>query len=143
MTDPAKTLDFQILETQSEVKGEVPNTYWKMVGYHFKKRKLAVFGLWVTIFLFFVAIFATLLANDKPILFYHQGKRLFSCLFRRGQDRLLCLEGPEEKKSLHLPARYRKRRGDSHMAPGEVFTDRIQPAGIPRSPRRQALVRDR
>ncbi len=77
MSDPAKTTDFEIQETPSGVKGEVPNTYWKMVGYHFKKRKLAVFGLWVTIFLFFVAIFAPLLANDKPILFYHKGSLNF------------------------------------------------------------------
>jgi len=77
MTDPAKTLDFQIPETQSEVKGAAPNTYWKMVSYHFKKRSLAVFGLWITIFLFFVAIFANLLASDRPILFYHQGNVYF------------------------------------------------------------------
>ena len=77
MTDPAKTLDFQILETQSEPKGEVPNTYWKMVSYHFKKRKLAVFGLWITIFLFFIAIFAGLLADDKPIFFYNRGNVYF------------------------------------------------------------------
>jgi peptide/nickel transport system permease protein len=77
MTDPAETLDFQISETQSEVKGGVPNTYWKMVSYHFKKRKLAVFGLWITIFLFFIAIFANLLACDRPILFYHQGNVYF------------------------------------------------------------------
>ena len=48
-----------------------------MVSYHFKKRRLAVFGLWITIFLFFVAIFANLLASDKPILFYHQGNVYF------------------------------------------------------------------
>ncbi len=77
MTDPAKTLNFQIPETQPEGEGEVPNTYWKMVSYHFKKRKLAVLGLWITIFLFFVAIFAPLLANDKPIVFYHQGNVYF------------------------------------------------------------------
>jgi len=77
MTDQAKTPNFEILETQPEVKGEVPNTYWKMVSYHFKKKKLAVLGLWVTIFLFFVAGFAPLLASDKPILFYHQGKVYF------------------------------------------------------------------
>jgi peptide/nickel transport system permease protein len=77
MTDQVKTLNFEIPETQPEVKGEVPNTYWKMVSYHFKKKKLAVLGLWVTIFLFFVAGFAPLLASDKPILFYHQGKVYF------------------------------------------------------------------
>ena len=77
MSDPAKTPDFQILETPPEVKGEVPNTYWKMVWYHFKKRKLAVIGLWVTLFLFFVAIFASWLAYDKPIFFYYGGKVYF------------------------------------------------------------------
>lgn len=58
----------------SAVQGQVPNTYWKMVSYHFKKRKLAVLGLWITFFLFFVAIFAPVLANDKPIIFLYQGK---------------------------------------------------------------------
>src|SRR5208337_1948366 len=77
MTDPEKTPDLPILETQPEVKGDAPNTYWKMVWYHFKKRKLAVIGLWVTMFLFFVAIFAFLLASDKPIFFYHGGKAYF------------------------------------------------------------------
>ncbi len=75
MTEPAKTLDSQMLKTQ--VKGEVPGTYWRMVSYHFRKRKLAVFGLWITLLLFFVAFFANFLANDKPILFYHQGKVYF------------------------------------------------------------------
>ncbi len=77
MTDPEKTPDLPILETQPEVKGDAHNTYWKMVWYHFKKRKLAVIGLWVTMFLFFVAIFAFLLASDKPIFFYHGGKAYF------------------------------------------------------------------
>jgi len=69
--------DFQTPQTHSELKGEEPGTYWKMVAYHFKKRKLAVFGLWITIFLFVVAIFAPLLANDKPIFFYRQGSLYF------------------------------------------------------------------
>ena len=56
------------------VQHEVPNTYWKMVSYHFRKRKLAVLGFWITLFLFFVAIFAPVLANDKPIIFSYQGQ---------------------------------------------------------------------
>ncbi len=77
MTDPAKNIHFQNIEMQQEVKDELPNTYWRMVGYHFKKRKLAVLGLWVTLLLFFVAFFAPLLSNDKPIVFYYQGKIYF------------------------------------------------------------------
>jgi peptide/nickel transport system permease protein len=57
------------------MNSEAPNSYWKMVGHNFKKKKLAVFGLWITIFLFFVAIFGYLglLANGKPLLFYSRG----------------------------------------------------------------------
>lgn len=51
-----------------------PNSYWKMVWYHFKKKRLALLGLWVTLSLFFVAIFAPLLANDRPIFFRYQGQ---------------------------------------------------------------------
>ncbi len=76
MTDTAKAIDSQIMD-QQEAKDELPNTYWKMVRYHFKKRKLAVFGLWVTLLLFFVAFFAPLLSNDKPLVFYHQGTIYF------------------------------------------------------------------
>ena len=98
MTDPAKISDFQILESQSEVRGEVPNTYWKMVWYHFKKRKLPVIGLWITMFLFFVAIFAPLLANDKPIFFYYGGK-VYSPVFS-GADKI----GPFVWKDLQKKA---------------------------------------
>ena len=61
------------IEMQAGPVKEVPNTYWKMVSYHFKKRKLAVAGLWVTIFLIAMAVCAPILANDKPILFFYQG----------------------------------------------------------------------
>jgi peptide/nickel transport system permease protein len=56
------------------LKKEVPHTYWRMVAYHFRKNRLAVFGLWITLFFFFVAIFAPVLANDKPILFHYKGE---------------------------------------------------------------------
>jgi peptide/nickel transport system permease protein len=86
MGDRAKIFDFQRVGTHPEEKGEVPNTYWRMVSYHFKKRKLAVFGLWITMLLFFVAFFADLLAGDKPIVFYHQGK-VYSPVFS-GADKV-------------------------------------------------------
>ena len=69
-----------------EIQSEVPNTYWKMVSHHFKKRKLAVLGLWVTLFMFFVAVFAPLLANNRPVFFYHGGRAYFP-LFS-GQERV-------------------------------------------------------
>jgi peptide/nickel transport system permease protein len=70
----------------SEVKGEAPNTYWKMVGHHFRKKKLAVLGLWVTLVMIGVALLAPLLANNKPIFFYQGGKASFPLL--SGADRV-------------------------------------------------------
>ena len=51
-----------------------PRSYWQMVWHHFKKRRLAVAGLWVTLLLFLIAIFAPLLANDRPLFLSHQGQ---------------------------------------------------------------------
>lgn len=53
---------------------KAPTSYWRMVWHHFKKRRMAVLGLIVTLFLFFVAIFAPLLANDKPIAYRSNGE---------------------------------------------------------------------
>ncbi len=77
MSDPAKLIDLGTVENELLFKKEVPQTYWRMVSYYFKKNKLAVMGLWITLFLFFVAIFAPLLANDRPIIFYSNGSVYF------------------------------------------------------------------
>jgi peptide/nickel transport system permease protein len=69
MSNPAAVIEGQIPNTQRQA----PNTYWKMVSYRFRKRKLAVMGLWVSLVLFFVAIFAPFLANDKPIVVLYRG----------------------------------------------------------------------
>lgn len=56
---------------------------WK----HFRQKHLAVAGLAVTLFFFAVAIFAPLLANDRPILVRHSGQwywPIFSGLERVG-----------------------------------------------------------
>ncbi len=58
----------------SNAKKSAHHSYWKMVWRHFKKRRLAVAGLVVTLMLFAAAIFAPLLANDRPLLFVHQGE---------------------------------------------------------------------
>lgn len=73
MSDPAKVADLDSVETERQFKKELPNTYWKMVSHHFKKRKMAVAGLWMTGFLIFVAVFAPILANDKPLAFFYKG----------------------------------------------------------------------
>jgi peptide/nickel transport system permease protein len=86
MNDPAKYADLETVQAELELGGEVPATYWKMVRYNFAKKKLAVAGLWITGFLFVVAVFAPLLANDKPIAFYHGGSLYFPVL--SGTDRV-------------------------------------------------------
>lgn len=86
MSNSTKVLEFQNTRPDFEVKREVPNTYWKMVSYHFRKRKLAVAGFWITIFLFAVAIFAPFLANDKPVLVLSKGGVYFPVI--SGTDRI-------------------------------------------------------
>lgn len=53
---------------------EIPRTYWGMVRHQFRRKRLAVAGLWVTLLLFVVVILAPLLSNDRPILARIQGQ---------------------------------------------------------------------
>lgn len=50
-----------------------PATYRTMVWLHFKKQRLAVLGMLITVLLFIVAIFAPLLANNRPLLARYNG----------------------------------------------------------------------
>ncbi len=55
------------------VTATLPRSYWQMVWHHFKKKRMALIGLWVSLLLFVVAVFAPLLANGRPIFFSHDG----------------------------------------------------------------------
>lgn len=48
----------------------------------FKKNKLAMYGLYIVMFLFFVAIFAPVLANNKPIFIYTHFKNKYKKNYR-------------------------------------------------------------
>ncbi|MGQ9671268.1 MAG: ABC transporter permease [Desulfosoma sp.] len=52
-------------------------SYWKVVWHHFKKKRRAMAGLWICVFLAAVAILAPVLANDRPIVAYWQGRLVF------------------------------------------------------------------
>jgi peptide/nickel transport system permease protein len=60
--------------SNTRVQTAGPQTYWRMVWHNYKKKSLSVIGLVVTVLMFVVAIFAPLLANDRPIAFRHQGE---------------------------------------------------------------------
>ena len=62
------------MDEKQKVTASPPSSYWGMVWYHFRKKRLALLGLWVTFFLVAAAVFAPLLANDRPILFRFQGE---------------------------------------------------------------------
>ncbi len=57
--------------------GTAPASYRAMVWYHFRKRRLAMIGLAVTLLLFAVAVFAPLLANDRPLVARYHGRWYF------------------------------------------------------------------
>lgn len=72
-----------MVSSSREIFSEPPGTsrsYWGMVRHHFRKKRLAVAGLYVTLFLFCVAILASFLANDRPILAHIRGEWLFPAL---------------------------------------------------------------
>jgi peptide/nickel transport system permease protein len=58
----------------SAATGKSPQSYWQMVWRHFKRKRLALGGLWISLFLFLVALFAPLLANGRPLFFSSQGQ---------------------------------------------------------------------
>lgn len=60
-------------DRQAEVSSKKsPGSYRHMVWLHFRRNRLAVAGLIVTLGLFLVAILAPVLANSKPLLFRYQ-----------------------------------------------------------------------
>ncbi len=73
MNDGARQMTFQAEPDYTDTKSGPPSTYWKMVGHYFRKNRLAVAGLWVTVLFILVALFAPLLANDRPIIFVYKG----------------------------------------------------------------------
>ncbi len=56
-------------------------SYWSIVWRQFCKNRLAIFGLFCVICLFFVAIFAPFLAGAKPILMKWEGRWLAPALY--------------------------------------------------------------
>jgi peptide/nickel transport system permease protein len=50
-----------------------PRSYWQMVWHHFRKKRLAVAGLWISLLFFLIAITAPLLANGRPVFLSHNG----------------------------------------------------------------------
>jgi peptide/nickel transport system permease protein len=54
--------------------------YWRRVWRHFKRNRLAVIGLWVSLLLLLMALLADFLANDKPYYMVYRGKTYWPIL---------------------------------------------------------------
>jgi peptide/nickel transport system permease protein len=70
------------LETEAEAKRAasrkaVTQSFWSLVLHQFKKNRVAVYALYIVYFLFGIAIFADLLANDKPLFANYKGTIYF------------------------------------------------------------------
>ncbi len=57
-------------------------SYFELILRQFKKNKLAYFSIYVSLFLFVIAIFSPFIANDKPIIMKYNGKMCFPILFK-------------------------------------------------------------
>ena len=62
------------MDLTDNVKQDNLPSYRHMVWHNFRKKPFAFVGLWISLLLFFVAIFAPLLANGRPIFFFHEGQ---------------------------------------------------------------------
>jgi peptide/nickel transport system permease protein len=74
------------LPSQQEIEDEdkrsasrkaVTESYWSLVRHQFKKNRIAVIALYTVYFLFAIAIFADVLANDKPLYASYKGTVYF------------------------------------------------------------------
>lgn len=67
-------------DTDLSLKREVGQSYWSLVKHQYKKNKMAVVAFYVVIFLILIAVFADLLANNKPIYAKYKGEIYFPVL---------------------------------------------------------------
>lgn len=86
-------------------------TYWGLVWGQFRRKPLAVAGLWVVGFLSVVAVLAPLLANSRPLLLYREGRIYLPALFDHRTVRGLDFTRWEEQRgpsdfALFPPVRY-------------------------------------
>lgn len=82
-------------------------SYWGRVWNRLKKRRLAMTGLWVVLFLFCVAVFAPLIANNKPYLYISESKIYFPIMFDYPELRYKDLRNDNMKGfKLFPPVRY-------------------------------------
>lgn len=58
-------------------KKEKQFTYAKLIWAQYKKNKLAIFGLYIILFLFLVALLSPFIANEKPIIMKYQNRIYF------------------------------------------------------------------
>src|SRR5436190_5537393 len=57
-----------------------PENYWTIVSRQFRKNRVAVFGLIIVLVLFFVALGADFIANDKPLVMKYRSGLYFPVL---------------------------------------------------------------
>ena len=64
-------------DTDLSLKREVGQSYWSLVKHQYKKNKTAVVAFYIVIFLIVIAVFADMLANNKPIYAKYKGEIYF------------------------------------------------------------------
>jgi len=77
---PTKDMPVRGLEGSEEISA-IPQTYWGVVRAQFAKNRSAVFGLYLVLTFFAIAVFVPFLANGKPFYITRDGETTFP-LFR-------------------------------------------------------------
>ncbi len=75
-------------------------SYYQLVWSQFKKNRIAYYSLYIILFLFIIALFAPIIANDKPIFMFYRKKVYFPAIIEYpeflGQSfKQLCENNPD------------------------------------------------
>ena len=84
LMEDKETLEKQKINTnggltkeQIESQKEVGVSYWSLVKHQFRKNKLAMFSMYIVIFLVFIALTADFLSSSKPLYASYKGETYF------------------------------------------------------------------
>jgi peptide/nickel transport system permease protein len=70
-------IESELEDKRKATRSAVTQTFWSLVRHQYKKNRIAVYALYIVYFLFTIAIFADVLANDKPLYAVYKGTVYF------------------------------------------------------------------
>ncbi|SFM73540.1 N-terminal TM domain of oligopeptide transport permease C [Thermodesulforhabdus norvegica] len=106
-----------------EVLYEKPRSYWSAVWNRFRKNRPAMVGVVFIIWLALIAILAPLLANNKPLCVYAEGRLFFPILEGKGYAKTV-VTGKDRRREILLD--WKKLRGVKGISPFQKMENPVR-----------------